>query len=609
VTERDLNLRQANDLEDTLSIDPSVTVGGSTGIAQKIYVRNLGEGLLNVSVDGATQSGALFHHTGRMAIEPELLKQVEIQPGIGDATHGPGALGGAIRFVTKDPDDFLAPDQQAGALVKTGYYSNSDGYKGSLTGFARINENWSTLLSYVYSDHQNMKDADGDTLLGSETQQEVILTKLVGHFGDGHTFRASFENLEEEGQKLRRPEWAAGPGNPEFPMESSRQTVTLGHEYRPETVQWIDLRTNLSYSTADIYQNGPFGPYEGLIKSFQFDLRNLQPVGRHEFEYGMDYRFDKVEAGPSSNPDSVSEDGSVTGLFVQGDFELTEPLTFSAGARADAYRLHDNQGQDFEHEGISPNAGITYRVNPNWSVNASYATAYRGPDINDAFKLDIAQNASDIEAEEAENYEVRITYENQGFTAEGGAYWHTVDNVITTTLPWSNVYDNQGTLKTDGFFARISYATESYNISLQYNHADTELNGQTATRYQYGSIVSQIGNTWVLDAMWTPIEQLDIGWNVRLVEAVDGVEIPPAVAGIPNASINKPGYITNDFYLSWRPEFIDNMTVNFTVKNIFDEDYINHGSIEDLRSIPGFGSVVGAPEPGRDFRISVSLLF
>src|SRR5690606_7853517 len=56
VTQRDLAQRQASDLEDALSIDPSVTVGGSTAIAQKIYVRNLGEGLLNVSVDGATQA-------------------------------------------------------------------------------------------------------------------------------------------------------------------------------------------------------------------------------------------------------------------------------------------------------------------------------------------------------------------------------------------------------------------------------------------------------------------------------------------------------------------------------------------------------------------------
>jgi hemoglobin/transferrin/lactoferrin receptor protein len=609
VTERDLNLRQANDLEDTLSIDPSVTVGGSNAKAQKIYVRNLGEGLLNISVDGATQSGSLFHHTGRIAIEPDLLKQVEIQPGIGSATNGPGALGGSIRFVTKDPEDFLAPGQKVGALVKNGYFSNTDGYKGSGTLFGRLSQNWTGMLSYVYSDHSSMEDADGNTIEGSETKQEVVLGKVVGHFGDGHTVRLSVENLEEEGMKLRRPEWAPGPGNPEFPMEGSRQTATLGHEFLPSSVNWLHVKTHLSYTQADLFQNGPFGPYEGAIESYQFDIRNIQPIRQHSLEYGIDYRSDEVTAGPSSDPEKLGEEGSVTGLFLQGDFEVTEPLSVSAGARADFYRLSDVQDRDFEHEGISPNIGLTYQFTREWSFNASYATAFRGPDANDAFKLEnppLAPNLdSDIKAEEAENYELRLTYEKNNFTAEAGAYWHRIDNLIANTPPWSRDYVNVGRLETDGFFARISYGTDNYNISLQYNQADTTLNGNTATRYEYGSLVSSIGNTWVIDAFWTPIDQLDVGWNVRLVEKITGIDYPI----VPGSEINKPGYVTNDFYLRWRPEFVENVTVNFTIKNIFDEDYVSHGSIEDMRDIPGYGAVYSAPEQGRDIRISVSMLF
>ena len=609
ITERDLNLRQASDLEDTLSIDPSVTVGGANPKAQKIYVRNLGEGLINIKVDGATQSASLFHHTGRIAIEPELLKQVEIQPGIGSATAGPGALGGSIRFVTKDPEDFLAPGQKVGAFVKNGYFSNTDGYKGSATVFGRINEDWTSMLSYVYSDHSKYEDADGDTVDGSETKQEVILAKVVGHIGDGHTVRFSFENLDEEGKKLRRPEWAPGPGNPEFPMEGSRQTATINHEYLPVAIDWLHLKTHLSYTQADLYQNGPFGPYEGAIKGYQFDIRNIQPIQQHSLEYGVDYRFDEVTAGPSSNPDSLGEEGSVTGIFLQGDFQVSEPLSVSAGARADFYRLNDVQDRDFDHEGVSPNIGITYKFTPEWSFNASYATAFRGPDANDAFKLDnppFAPNLdADIDAEEAENYELRLTYAKGGFTAEAGVFWHNIDNLIANTPPWSRDYVNVGKLETEGFFARISYGTESYNISLQYNQADTTLNGNTATRYEYGSLVSSIGNTWVIDAFWTPIDQLDVGWNVRLVEEIDGIDYPI----VPGSEIEKPGYVTNDFYLRWRPEFVENVTVNLTVKNIFDEDYVSHGSMEDMRGIPGYGAVYSAPEPGRDIRVSVSMLF
>ena len=92
VTEERIEQYQASDLEDVLAGQPEVAVGGSVGIAQKVYVRGIEDPLLNVTIDGATQAGALFHHTGRLAVEPELLKRVEVEAGAG--RRGPAMLGG-----------------------------------------------------------------------------------------------------------------------------------------------------------------------------------------------------------------------------------------------------------------------------------------------------------------------------------------------------------------------------------------------------------------------------------------------------------------------------------------------------------------------------------
>lgn len=609
VTARDLSQRQASDLEDALSIDPSVTVGGSTGVAQKIYVRNLGEGLLNVSVDGATQSGSLFHHIGRVAIEPELLKQVEVQPGVGNATDGPGALGGAIRFVTKDPTDFLLPDETAGALLKYGYFSNTRGHKASATGFARLGEDWSALASAVVSEHEEIEDGDGNRLAGSDTRQEVGLAKIAGFFGDGQSLRLSVEQIDESGDKLRRPEWAPGPGNPVFPMESNRQTAALRYGFRPSEAEWLDLQLNASATRADVFQDAVWGPYEGEISSRQFDLRNTQRFSGHELVYGLDHRRDEVTAGPSDAPETYSENARVTGLFIQDNYQITEALSLDAGARFDMYRLRDQQDQEFEHEGFSPNLGATYRFDERFSVAASYATAFRGPNINDAFRIDIATNSPDLEAETARNYELRFSYRQEAIQLEAGVYRNRIEDVITNTLPWSSVYVNAGELETDGFFARAAYGNERVNFSLQYNNADTTLNGQTATRYQYSSLVSRIGNTWVADAYWRPFAQLDLGWNARLVERVDDILVPEAITGLPGSFIDKPSYLTHDLYLRWTPAFSDALTFNLTLKNVFDERYISHGSIEDMTAFPDFDGVVGAAEAGRDARLSVSLRF
>jgi hemoglobin/transferrin/lactoferrin receptor protein len=609
ITQRDLEQRQASDLEDTLSLDPSITVGGSTGVAQKIYVRNLGEGLINVSVDGATQAGSLFHHTGRIAIEPDLLKQVEVQPGTGNASDGPGALGGAIRFVTKDADDLLAPGRRAGALLKYGYFSNSRGHKGSATGFARLNDDWSALVSIVRSEHDDMEDGDGNRLTGSDSRQQVVLGKLTGQFGRGHSLRVSFENLDEEGTKLRRPEWAPGPANPEFHMETGRRTATLGYGFQPDTTGPLDLRATFNYSEADILQIGPWGPYMGTVESRQLDLRNTHRTGRHELVYGLDHRADEVAAGPDTDPDSVSEDSTVTGVFVQDNLALAEQVSLSLGARYDRYRLDDLAGQDFDDDGFSPNAGLTWRVTPKFSVTASAATAFRGAQIADAFRVDIHENDPALKAEKARNYELRFLYQAAGVTFEAGAYTNRIEDVVTNTVPWGRFYTNAGDLETDGLFARVSHATDKTYLSLQYNQADTTLDGRVATRYQYGSLVSRIGDTWVADFSWRPFRGFDLGWNTRLVQGVDNIVVPEIITGIPGGTIDKPGYVTHDLHARWTPAALPGVTFTLTVKNAFDKLYRNHGSLEDMTAFPDFDGVVGAYEPGRDIRLSASLRF
>ena len=84
----------------------SVNVGGSVSNAQKIYLRGVEDANVNITVDGARQNVNLFHHQGRMNVDPDLLKQVEVEAGPAAADQGYAALGGSVAFTTKDADDF-----------------------------------------------------------------------------------------------------------------------------------------------------------------------------------------------------------------------------------------------------------------------------------------------------------------------------------------------------------------------------------------------------------------------------------------------------------------------------------------------------------------------
>ena len=78
--------------------------GGSLPAAQNSMLVGLEDTLMNVTIDGAQQAGYLFHHQGRVGIEPDIIKSVEAEAGTGAATAGLGALAGSVKFETKRCD-------------------------------------------------------------------------------------------------------------------------------------------------------------------------------------------------------------------------------------------------------------------------------------------------------------------------------------------------------------------------------------------------------------------------------------------------------------------------------------------------------------------------
>ena len=236
-----LERQQANDINDIFRTDPEVSIGGGTGVAQKIYVRGLEDSQLNVTIDGAVQSGNIFHHQGRLSIEPELLKQVEVAAGAGRATDGAGALGGAIRFKTKDAEDMLQGDERFGGLVKAGYYDNTEGYKTSVSGYGYLTDNVSVVATMVYSDLGNYTDGDGNEQPFTEAQNKVGFIKLVGDITDAQKITLSYDHRGDEAYRNFRPHWAESRKNFPLDQEMNRDTFTLNYGLNPADNPYLEL--------------------------------------------------------------------------------------------------------------------------------------------------------------------------------------------------------------------------------------------------------------------------------------------------------------------------------------------------------------------------------
>ena len=390
IDEDQIEFRQAASLTDLFRQVPSVAVGGSLGIAQKIYVRGLEDNMLNVTVDGAPQRGTLFHHIGRVSIEPELLKTVDVKAGAGESTLGFGAIGGAIRFRTRDADDLLAPGKSVGGMAKAGWFSN-DGYKLSATLYARLIGDLGVVGSYTYVDRSNMEDGSGRELLGTAAKQELGFVKVGGDLGGGHRISLSYEQRNEEAAFGQRPNWPVLIGDPLFPAEGKRQTATLNYGFAAG--DGIDLEAT-AYWTRSRFEQDRFdrwGLYGAAIRSAGFDARARFRQAGHDLIVGAEYRSDKVVSryledvsvwGPWAWDPAVGrfeERGNVFGLYAQDHWSVADPLTLSYGLRYDGYDLkqvtYDNAT---DSDGVSWNAGLRYEPIDGLALNASFAEAFRG---------------------------------------------------------------------------------------------------------------------------------------------------------------------------------------------------------------------------------------
>ena len=609
VGQDELEKTQAGDLADVFKGNAEISAGGSVKMGQKIYLRNIGENMLNISIDGAEQAGAVFHHSGSISVEPELLKQVEIEAGAGSATAGPGALGGSVRFVTKDPEDLLKAGESVGALVKTQYFSNGEGVKNSATVFAQNkSETLGVLISGIHSDRDNLEDGKGNDIAGTESETTSGYAKLVARLTSEQTLKVSYENLKDEGRMPYRPELAVGPRNVAEPTESVRKTAIANYTFKPTDSDLLDLGVTLYQTKQEQTREYSGTAYSGYVKSTGLTVQNTSLLAEHELVYGINYRDDKALLFDVDfdTPD-FEETGEVKGLFIQDTFEATPQLTISGGVRFDQYTLNDVNKLKFDDSGFSPNLSANYALTPSLAFSLGYGEVLRGVELKDSFKLSSSSNSADLEAERAKNIELGLDYSHQGLNLTAGIYRSVIEDPIAGSVPWSKESINlDHDIETTGFTLKGDYQWDRLKVSASFNHADTELDNQTVTRYVYGSSATSIGDTLVLDLAWQFSNELEMGWRATHVEGINNIKLN---VGGESLTVNKPGYDLHDIYARWQPMGANKLTLTLSVNNLFDEHYRNHSSVEDFSANPGYGLIQGSTEAGRDIRLSAAVRF
>ncbi|PKF61842.1 TonB-dependent receptor [Psychromonas sp. psych-6C06] len=589
----ELDKSMAQDLNDVFRKQAEVSVGGTTAVSQKVYIRGIEDTMINISIDGAEQSSSLYHHQGSLSIEPELLKQVEVSAGAGRATDGFGAIGGAIKFKTKDAHDLLKQGDKFGAITKAGYYSNTNGYKVSASFFGEVTEGLGLLGSISGLANDNYVDGNGDEQAYTESDQLSGLLKLSGQLNDNNYVSLSLDMRNDSGERLHRPQWAETPRNPAFDQSFTRQTISLNHAYTGN--DFLNLDSTLYYTSAGLLhdEHPRFGKSDGSIDTYGLKFQNQSDFSSNQLVYGIEFKSDNSSFHNAADGGETTEEGSMAAVFVQDDWRITQQLVLTAGARYDWYQLKDNLEQDFDSSGFSPNVGLNYSLIDGLDLFVSHAQAFRGPQVKELYVI-YKKNDADLKGEKAQNNEVGFSYQHANFIAGANYFNSTIKDTIAYSYDSRNI-TNVGELTTTGFNVFAGYNTDLLAASLNYNQSNPELNGEALTD-DSTSLGTSMGDKWILDLTYFASETLDMGWTATFVERYDDVD----------TSINpeKPGYGVHDIYAQWLP--VEDLTVTLSVKNLFDKYYKDHASYSEYIGSP---LAIGGANPGRDFRINVAYNF
>ena len=608
----EIGLTQPVDLAGLLSNEATLAVGGGASVAQKIYVRGFEDTMLNVTIDGAQQAGELYHHQGRVQIEPEFIKTIELEAGAGAATSGAGALTGSLRIENKSAFDMLSEDEDYGAFVKGTYGLNGeDRYKAVLSGYSRLGSNIGAIAVFAYEDAGDYEDGNGDEVAPTAATHERGYVKINGDH-NYHKWSVSYENLHDFGTYYERPNMIGfSSGFILSDHDLNRDTLSFNYDY-DSLSEWVDVGVTL-YATSNDFENVRnttgliYG--KGDFSSLGFDLRNTAEWENNAITFGVDYRKDEVESAQNATPPpywgTSEQNASVLGLYAQDNWKVSDALTVSAGVRFDSYK-HDvdagpGAGAENSDSGFSPNISLNWEVVEGFTLRGSYSFAFRGITIREAFFSALYTHQGDLDAEEADNVEIGFAYEKNGFFLRASAYEQTIDNYINSVYLggelWG-VWDNVGKAEVEGYEAEMGQEWDQLTLSASVWNADNSFNGAPLTDGDMG-LGTNIGRTWSFKTDYQfPEAGVNVGVRSRYVESKENT--------IAENAPDKAAYFTTDLHAVWRLLEDESLTLGLTINNVFDRFYFDHATYGYSART---GGNIGYAAKGREIVLSTSWRF
>ena len=626
VDQETIEHRIPSSVDDILSGLPNVeTDGGPRKAATQINIRGFDSERIVIRTDGARQNFQAGHR-GRMFIDPDMVKQVDVLRGPNSTIYGSGALGGVVSFTTKDAFDFLEEGERFGTRPRFGYQDVNEEWMKGTSVFGKIGENFGALASYTSRISGNIKA--GDPSPGDTDQREFIPYSK----DDIHDGLANFTYKPAKNHKLGFtaevfndrnyvPTEANGDTNSTIADRNTRQMrFVLGYNFKSEETKLVDAtarvyrnQTNVTEKVVSPGTNFGRDDDTTLITNgldvFNTSRFTTYHYVDHAITYGTEFYRDSQSGTRNDQPRGQFPDATsdVVGLYVQDEMTIFKDFTLMPGVRYDRFALDPDNQPDRTEGSVSPKVAAGYRPFDWMQIYGLYSEAFRAPSLTELYATgvhfplfgpfnNVFLPNPDLKPEKAKNLEGGfslkfddIALEHDHFRLKTSFFRTNVKNFIDLQVinefpagPFTTQAINIRNARLTGFEGEMFYDMPWFLGGLSYS----QVRGMDLT--EGDSLGSIPADKFVLNlALRVPDYDVTFGYRGQFVQKQSRV---PA----DGSRDQTDGYTLHDIYVSYVPSAkpLKGLRLDIGCDNLADTRYRRH--------------LANLPDPGRNFKFAMS---
>lgn len=434
ITAEQLETMPYNNLSDALVNTVGVNIADIGQGRKGIEIRGMDTSQTLILIDGRRTSRAsdLMGHANveLQNIPVSNIERIEVIKGPMSALYGSDALGGVVNVITKP----ITNEWQS--VVSThGGTAVSDGgnrFNGEVqTSGALIQDKLFMKLaagSYYRGLVENRNDPTETDISGN--RNKYIDAQLKSIISDQQELDVDLKVAQQQTWY----DYIIGSGNGAGELTRSTTDYDTLDYAITHSGYWNKFDTQLRVYGSRVEQTnsktvGDINTSNTVDENI-IDGQSQFHIGQHQLTVGGQWRHQSLKSA-----DLTSGKGSMSqgALFAQGDFEVTETVSFLAGARFDE---HSEFGSNF-----SPRAYVVYTPTDNWTLKGGYGEGYKAPTIKQLSPeylsvgtgrpFDIIGNEH-LKPEKNKSYEISAEYNSTRWSTGLTLFQNNVENLIVT---------------------------------------------------------------------------------------------------------------------------------------------------------------------------------